>query len=171
MRQYPGELPVLGVWERTCHSAARLERHSDPRIRNLLHVFQEVNEQLYAKEMVLVPCHGDAHKRNLWPSPGGWLWMDFEDVSLMPMHWDTASYVGNLVLFGGLQEPTFRYMVEQTEISSDTEAFAFTVSARILMSIIGNLDYALQGHGDLEFASRQLEHAEGVLSELKRFNK
>ncbi|WP_407669775.1 hypothetical protein [Paenibacillus albus] len=97
--------------------------------------------------------------------------MDFEDVSLMPMHWDTASYVGNLVLFGGLQEPTFRYMVEQTEISSDTEAFAFTVSARILMSIIGNLDYALQGHGDLEFASRQLEHAEGVLSELKRFNK
>ncbi|SEN97823.1 phosphotransferase family protein [Paenibacillus sp. OV219] len=171
MRHYPGELPVLGVWERSCQSALRLAKQSDLRIRSLLHDFQETNEQIRSQEMFLVPCHGDAHKGNLLPSPSGWKWMDFEDVSLMPIHWDMASYVGNLVLFGGLQEPTFRFMLEQLEqtaISINAESFTFTVSARILMSTLGNLDYALEGHGDLPFATRQLELAEGILSELKR---
>jgi hypothetical protein len=170
MRQYSGELPVLGVWERTCQSAIRLNKHSDLRIKSLLNVFQEVNERMRSKEMVLVPCHGDAHMRNLLPSPNGWLWMDFEDVSLMPTHWDLASFVGNSVLFGGLQEPTFRFLLEHTEVSSNVESFTFTVSARILMSTLGNLDYALEGHGDLQFASRQLELADGIVSQLMSLN-
>lgn len=166
MRPFSGELPVLGVWERTCKSATRLNKQVDFRIKRLLNVFQEVNEQMRSKEMVLVPCHGDAHRRNLLPSPNGWLWQDFEDVSLMPIHWDMASYVGNLVLFGGLQEPTYRFMLEHTEVASDVESFTFTLSARILMSTLGNLDYALEGHGDLQFATRQLELAEGIINRL-----
>ncbi|MGY4761755.1 phosphotransferase family protein [Paenibacillus caseinilyticus] len=170
MRQYSGELPVLGVWERTCKSARRLNKHSDLRIKNLLNVFQEADQRMRSIEMVLVPCHGDAHMRNLLSSPNGWLWMDFEDVSLMPIHWDLASFVGNSVLFGGLQEPTFRFFLEHTEVSSNVDSFIFTVSARILMSTLGNLDYALEGHGDLQFASRQLELAAGIVNQLMTLN-
>jgi hypothetical protein len=94
--------------------------------------------------------------------------MDFEDVSLMPAYWDMASFVGNLALFGGLQEPTFRYMLDQVDIVSDPASFGFAIAARVIMSTLGNLDLALAGNGDLEFATRQLELAEDFLRQLEQ---
>lgn len=166
MKDFSEELPVLGVWERTCRSAARLSDHSDQRIQALLKVFLIVDEQMRLESRSLIPCHGDAHARNLLPSPEGWIWMDFEDASLMPAYWDLASFVGNLALFGGFQEPTFRYMLGHNNIAADPKAFGFAITARILMSTLGNLDFALAGHGDLKFATRQLERTEDFLRQI-----
>ncbi|GGD94000.1 phosphotransferase [Paenibacillus nasutitermitis] len=168
MKAFPNELPVLGVWERACQSAVRLRNHSDQRIKALLNVFQQVDEQMRDETRLLEPCHGDAHMRNLLPSPEGWIWTDFEDVSLMPAYWDLASFVGNLALFGGIQEPTFRYILEHPASGANLKAFGFAITARILMSTLGNLDFALAGHGDLEFATGQLERAENFLRQIDR---
>lgn len=166
MKDFVDELPMLGVWERTFQSAIRLSKHSDQRIQALLNVFLRVDEQIRLEPSLLIPCHGDAHRGNLLPSPEGWVWSDFEDVSLMPAYWDLASFVGNLALFGGIQEPTFRCILEHIDNGTDLKAFGFSITARILMSTIGNLDFALAGHGDLEFATRQLELAEDFIRQI-----
>lgn len=161
IKDFSGVLPILCVWNRACKSATRLRKKSDYRIQSLLNVFRRIDEQMQTMETgLLLPAHGDAHAGNLLPSPEGWLWMDFEDVSLMPAYWDMASFVANLVLFKGLQEPTFRYLLDNTHVVTDQRAFGLALVARTLMSTLGNLDLALEGHGDLVFAARQLELAE-----------
>lgn len=164
LRDFSEELPKLGVWNKACTSALRLRNEGDKRIQDLLTLFFSLDEQM--RSMELVPSHGDAHVRNLLPSPQGRLWMDFEDVSLMPPYWDLASFVGNLVLFKGFQEPTFRYLMDFTQLVTDQKAFRLALGARTLMSTLGNLDLALAGHGDLVFAQRQLACAQGFLVEL-----
>lgn len=159
MKDFSDELPVLGVWERTCRSAARLKKNSDQRIQALLEMFHDVDKKMRLETSILLPCHGDAHARNLVPSNEGWIWTDFEDVSLMPAYWDLASYVGNLALFNGFKDPTFSYMLSNKEVIVDPKAFIFALTARILMSTLGNLDYAIEGYGNLEFATQQLELA------------
>lgn len=159
MGQYTGELPILGVWDRIQQSVTRLSDHPDDRIQRLILTFYEVDQQMRAESLLLIPSHGDAHARNLMPSPRGWLWTDFEDVSLMPRYWDLASFVANPALFKGEQEPTLRFMINRPDIVADREAFGFALTGRILMSTLGNFDYAVSGHGDMDFACSQLELA------------
>ena len=166
MKDFHDELPVLGVWERTCQSAIRLSENSDQRIQSLLNIFTRVDKQMRLEQSFLKPCHGDAHSRNLLPSPEGWVWNDFEDVSLMPEYWDMASFVCNLALFGGTQEPTFIYILDNINNDNELRAFGFALTARTLMSTLGNLDFALAGHGDLEFATRQLELAQDFIRQI-----
>ncbi|MCA0756628.1 aminoglycoside phosphotransferase family protein [Paenibacillus sp. N4] len=166
MQDFGGEAPRLGVWERACESAERLRESDDARIRALLEEFRRVDHYIRHESGRLIPCHGDAHSGNLLAGRDGWLWMDFEDVSLMPAYWDLASYVSNLALFGGVEEPAFKYVLEESGIVHDRGAFGAAVAARILMSTIGNLDFALRGHGDMAFASRQLEIAGPFLRQL-----
>lgn len=80
--------------------------------------------------------------------------------------YDLASFVGNLALFGEIQESTFRCILDHINNDTDLKAFGFAITARILMSTIGNLDFALAGHGDLEFATRQLELAEDFIRQI-----
>ena len=93
------------------------------------------------------------------------IWTDFEDVSLMPVYWDLASFVCNLALFRGIQQPTFRYILDHID-NTDLKSFGFAIIARTLMSTLGNLDYALAGHGNLEVASKQLELAEDFIHQI-----
>lgn len=168
MKSFSDELPVLGVWDRISQSATRLRKNPDQRIQSLLKVFQRVDDQIRSIETnLLIPAHGDAHVGNLLPSPEGWLWMDFEDVSLMPRYWDFASFVANLVLFKGFQNPIFRYMLDSTDIITNSKAFRLALKARALMSVIGNLDLALEGYGDLTFATRQLNLMEDFFPQVE----
>ncbi|CAN7542532.1 phosphotransferase family protein [Paenibacillus sp. LjRoot56] len=167
MKDFSGDLPVLGVWERTCQSANKLRSNPDQRIQALLSVFQRVNKQMRIDPSLLIPCHGDAHARNLLPSPEGWIWSDFEDVSLMPAYWDLASFVSNQALFGGIQEPTFRYILDHFDNGTDLKSFGLAITARTLMSTLGNLDFSFSGQGDLEFATRQLELAEDFVRQVE----
>lgn len=170
MATFSDSLPVLSVWYRACQSASRLRKQADPRIHQLLDIFDEVaNEIRMNKHESLIPAHGDAHAGNLIASPQGWLWIDFEDVSLMPAYWDLASYVGNLVLFGGLEEPNYQYIMSSLDNAVDRRAFMFALTARTLMSTLGNLDYALAGHGDLTFAKQQLELAVPFIKQINDY--
>lgn len=170
MKDYVGELPVLGVWERVTESAARLsDVNSDARIKSLIRNFNRVDEKMRSiKPQMLIPAHGDAHAGNLIPSPDGWLWTDFEDVCFMPEYWDLASFVANRALFNGLQTPILRYMLDDSSVISNIEDFSFALSARTLMSIVGNLDLAIQGYGDLTFAKQQLALADDFLEQVNR---
>ncbi|MFS0839031.1 aminoglycoside phosphotransferase family protein [Paenibacillus sp. 1P03SA] len=166
LKDFSDEIPVLGVWERTCQSAFRLIKHPDRRIQKLLNLFFAIDREMRLETSLLIPSHGDAHSRNLLPSPEGWIWSDFEDLSLMPAYWDLASYVSNLALFNGIQEPTFQYIWSRINNQADKQAFGFAVTARILMSTLGNLDFALSGNGDLEFAYKQLGLAKDFINQI-----
>lgn len=123
-------------------------------------VFVRVDIQMRLEPSLLIPCHGDAHARNFLPSTEGWIWTDFEDVYLMPAYWDLGA------LFGGIQEPIIQYILSHLDKGTDLNAFGFAITARILMSTLGILDFALAGHGDLEFATRQLELAEDFIRQI-----
>ncbi|MBH5320426.1 phosphotransferase [Paenibacillus sp. GSMTC-2017] len=166
IQSFQGELPPLGVWEGVTKSAQRLEQQTDSRIKKLLKLYQSINEEMRSGTRALYPCHGDAHARNTIASQRGWLWMDFEDVSLMPVYWDKASYVANRALMSRYHEPSFHYMLEKANESDQLEDFQFAITARVLMSTLGNLDYALRGDGDLTYASRQLELVGNFINEL-----
>jgi len=170
MERFAEPLPVLGVWQSVRTSARRLEAHFfDPRIAKLVHAFKEIDRHMQRMTPEqLTPTHGDAHAGNLLPTTDGWRWIDFEDVSLMPAYWDLASYVGNLALFHGLQHPVLQYMLQHPGIVTDRRAFAFALSARTMMSTVGNLAFALDGHGDQHFATRQLERCEDFLLQVER---
>lgn len=82
----------------------------------------------------------------------------------MPRYWDMASYVANMALFRGLQEPTLRRFVAS---ASDQVEFWRALTARTVMSVLGNMDYALAGNGDLDYALRQLEVAGTFLDRVR----
>ncbi len=168
MKDYPGELPVFGIWERTCKSAVRLQDYPDQRVQTLLGIFQGVNEKMRLERDSLIPCHGDANVGNLFPCNKGWIWMDFEDVSLMPIYWDLASFVCIPALFRGTREPTLIYVMDHIDKKSDLKSFGLALIARTLMSTLGNLDYALRGHGDLDFALKELEIAADFIQRISQ---
>ena len=171
MKDYPGELPAFGVWDRTCQSAVRLREHPDQRVQALLGIFQKVKEKMRQEPEILIPCHGDANVGNLFPCNKGWIWMDFEDASLMPFYWDLASYVCVPALFRGIQSPILKYVLDQIDDQTNLKLFCFTLIVRTLTSSLGNLDYALIGHGDLDFALEELELAEDFIHQIELISK
>ncbi len=165
LADYPGDLPALGVWERIRLAAMRLQSNPDCRVQALLREFVQTDRRL-RQEQPLLPCHGDGHRRNLMASPRGWLWTDFEDTCLMPAGWDMASYIANSALFQGFAHPTVGYFLAQATTTLAPNAVRLVLTARLLMSVLGNLDSALAGNGDLEFATRQLALAESYLEQV-----
>ncbi len=162
MSDFQEPLPPLGAW-RNVNQAADFLRSmkDDPRISKMLSEFEPVNELL--QNQTLYPAHGDAHRGNLIPSSTGWRWIDFEDVSLMPKFWDMASFIGNTVLFHGLKHPVVQSVL-QSIVGQDRSSFQFALKARVIMAPMTNLALALNGHGDLDFAQAQLDHANAFLA-------
>lgn len=171
MARFPEPLPVLGVWQSAAEAADRLRARmaEDSRIADLLRAFERVDERMRMLDPAsLLPAHGDAHPRNLLPGQDGWRWIDFEDVSLMPRFWDLASFIGNPALFDGLRHPLVRYVLNHPVVTADRSAFADALSARAVMATTTNLALALDGHGDLTFAKRQLDCVDDFLVLVKR---
>lgn len=67
--------------------------------------------------------------------------------------------------------PMVHEIIENVEIIKNKKTFLLILQARILISIIGNLDMALQGLGDIEYATEQLATYEVLLSEIEEYNK
>jgi len=67
-------------------------------------------------------------------------------------------------LFRGLQEPALRCFVGN---ATDPREFWMALTARTLMSVLGNLDFALAGNGDLDYALRQLKLAGYSLEQIR----
>jgi hypothetical protein len=153
---YKRPLQTLGAWKNVVQGAEYLDKRNekDERIQCLLEEYENINKVI--KNVDLFPAHGDAHPNNLIPSPSGWKWIDFEDVSLMPKFWDFASFIGNITLFQGLKHPVVDYVLNLESVISDKKSFEFALKSRIVMSITTNLSLALDGNGDLDFGISQL---------------
>jgi len=166
MDSFKEPLPALGAWHSVTAAAARLRTSEDARVQALIKRYDRTDRLLRMLDpAALIPSHGDAHPGNLIPSPEGWKWIDFEDVSRMPAYWDMASYTANPALLGGgVQESLYIHMMRH---AADRESFRKTIGTRVLMSILSNLDLALRGQGNLAFASLQLERFEPFLEALE----
>jgi thiamine kinase-like enzyme len=170
LADYDGELPILGVWKRVNQSAQNLRSNDDPIIKRIVNDFDELNDHFLRIDSIdLVPSHGDAHSRNLFPTKSNWLWSDFEDASLMPKNWDWVSLIANMVLFKGLDHPIFLQVMNEKILLEERDNFLLVLRARVLMSIIGNFDYALRGLGDLEYAELQIKHYEKLINEIENY--
>lgn len=168
MKKYPGQLPVLGVWKKVQNSALNLKKIDDLLYKTLLDRYEIINRFVTSiDEKDLAPSHGDAHIRNLYPALENWIWMDLEDASLMPKYWDLSSLLANIVLFNGLKISIADSVLNDDELVSDKKEFFMILKARVLMSIIGNLDMALQGLGNLEYANLQLAKFDELFKEIE----
>jgi hypothetical protein len=165
--EYNGPLPVLGAWGNAAAGAETLlpMSGSDPRVAELLDAFYQADRQIRNRSG-LVPAHGDAHPGNLIPSGAGWLWNDFEDVSLMPEYWDLASYLGNTALFHGLRHRLVEYVVIRKIKTAELAQFLFVLKTRAIFATTTNLAMATCGRGDLEFALSQLDRIHGYFQSI-----
>lgn len=167
---YNGDLPILGVWKRVGRSAENLRHSEKTKIIELVNDYDQLNKYFLSIDPKdLKPSHGDAHAYNLFPTSSRWLWSDFEDASLMPKYWDWVSLLANTVLFKGLDHPIFKQVMKEKVTIEEREDFFLVLRARILMSIIGNLDYGLRGLGDLEFAELQVDHYDKLMKEIRHY--
>jgi len=62
-----------------------------------------------------------------------------------------------MILFKGLTPSIVKHVINDEDLVRNKEEFFKILKARILMSIIGNLDDAYRGYGDLDYANIQLE--------------
>lgn len=185
----PVPLPLLGAWRhgdawvRTLQDPDHRSHHgshgSDPWPAPLLHLAVDAWHRIDALLRALAleprhlePSHGDAHPGNLHPGPGGWLWFDFEDASLMPRHWDLASFVAGAYLLGKDpffgHDPSFADQLVATVLGTPTDpgepaAFALAVAARAGLSTITSASLAEQGHLDPDLARLRLERLPALL--------
>jgi hypothetical protein len=95
-------LPVLGPWREAAECVRRLDGTqwlAEPAIARMVRLYEYLDPRIASLE--LAPAHGDAHRGNLRVGDGGeLLWLDFEDVSLMPRYWDAACVVARNRLLG-----------------------------------------------------------------------
>lgn len=75
----PDILPILTVAERSF----------------LISTYERLEEALVKHSLSLSPIHGDAHMGNVFFTPRGPLWTDFEAVCLGPREWDAATMLNH----------------------------------------------------------------------------
>lgn len=92
---YSGPLP--SYWERIEACGALLRRRDTlPSLNGgdrafLLKTYERVCAALSGRNVPNVPIHGDAHMDNVFFTPAGALWTDFETACLGPREWDVAA--------------------------------------------------------------------------------
>ncbi|MHB9144552.1 MAG: aminoglycoside phosphotransferase family protein [Symbiobacteriia bacterium] len=170
MLTYPDELPVLGAWAPVSESMTQLLKTADEHIRPLADFWRIVDRQLRdLPSDQLTPAHGDAHLGNLIAGPSGWLWIDFEDSSLMPKFWDLASAVARTFLLGeapAMSESLIRGVLGEQPGAQQQEAFRLALAARSILSVSTNLALAQYGHSDLTRARQRLDRGLQLLEEI-----
>jgi len=169
---YNQALTVFGVWSRLDAHVKNLSNNKRQDVIDLLSDYKISHDMMISYPLEkLKPSHGDAHIRNLVHTSIGWLWTDFEDVSLMPIHWDKASLIANSFLFKGFDSKLVQEMINHRVKKEDLKEFLHILKARNLFSIIVNMDNALNGLGDLDFAELQLEKYKEGMVELDNYMK
>jgi hypothetical protein len=170
METYPGDLPRLGAWIPVCDAMRQIATINNKQIRDLTEYWTMIDKRIRdIPADQLVPAHGDAHFGNLIASPKGWLWIDFEDVSLMPRFWDLASAVARTPLLGEakeLSDTLIRNYLGDPPNPDDTEAFTLALAARMIASISFNIRLAIVGHSNSELAWRRLNNGLRILDRI-----
>jgi aminoglycoside phosphotransferase (APT) family kinase protein len=119
LADYPGELPSYA--ERIEECAALLRRPDAlPDVASedrtfLMRTYERLSSALAAFDIRYVPIHGDAHMGNVFITPSGPLWTDFETACLGPREWD-ASGVPHLPAFQPLDSRLYAVISEMRSV-------------------------------------------------------
>jgi hypothetical protein len=94
LAEYPGELPSYAEKIEQCacllgDPAALPALAAEDRIF-LIQAYQRLDASLATLPVRPTPIHGDAHMGNVFFTPSGPLWTDFEAASLGPREWDAV---------------------------------------------------------------------------------
>jgi thiamine kinase-like enzyme len=113
LADYPGELPVYSEKIEECAAllrdpAALPALAADDRMF-LTRAYERLRGSLATLPVRLSRIHGDAHMGNVFITPGGPLWTDFEAASLGPREWD-ASGMPYLPAFQPLDSQVYSVM-------------------------------------------------------------
>ena len=94
LADYPGALPSYAERIEECAALLRkpgaLPALADDDRTFLMRAYERLSHSLAAFAIRSLPIHGDAHLGNVFVTPGGPLWTDFETVCLGPREWDAA---------------------------------------------------------------------------------
>jgi Phosphotransferase enzyme family len=115
LADYPGELPS---YEDRIQQCAALLRQPDglPDLAAedrafLLRSYERANGALATFDIDSAPIHGDAHIGNVFFTPNGPLWTDFETACLGPRAWDVAG-VPHLPTFQAIDPGLYTAMLD-----------------------------------------------------------
>lgn len=125
-------LRPLSTWEHAARSARLAHASADARVQNIAVAYDAFDTTL--RDIPLFPAHGDAHAGNLLSTDRGWVWLDFEDVSLMPRYWDIATAVARSVVFGWERDVSVEALSSYGEI--DWNEFLLSLTARSVQNAL-----------------------------------
>jgi Ser/Thr protein kinase RdoA (MazF antagonist) len=104
LQTFEGDLGGLGEVLEDIERLHCQLRAADPReeaaISSLRERLDVLSESVFDSTLPAQALHGDVSLRNLFQTPSGLTWNDFEDTFRGPVHWDLASYVGSLRAHG-----------------------------------------------------------------------
>jgi hypothetical protein len=119
LADYPGELPS---YARRIEECAALLRRPEalPDVAShdrifLMRTYERLSKAVVAFDIRAAPLHGDAHMGNVFMTPGGPLWTDFETACLGPREWD-ASGVPHPAAFQPLDPALYAIMLEMRSL-------------------------------------------------------
>jgi hypothetical protein len=109
LADYPGALPSLAEKIDECvallRQTAALPTLSAADRGFLMRVHERLHAVLAVLPVRVSPIHGDAHTGNVFVTPTGPLWTDFEAACLGPPEWDAVAF-DHVSPFGGLDPET-----------------------------------------------------------------
>jgi hypothetical protein len=112
---YPGELPGYKSKIEECYAQLRnqtgLPALPDEDRIFLIRTYEQLIGSLAKLDVRVSPIHGDAHMGNVFFTPSGPLWTDFEAASVGPREWD-ASGVPYLPAFQPIDMQIFALMAD-----------------------------------------------------------
>ncbi|MEL7482363.1 MAG: phosphotransferase [Pseudomonadota bacterium] len=136
LESYPKDLPTAGALDEVW---AILERSEvmDRLPANDLSIISRrsdrVRQYLSNRRLDCQPLHGDAHYGNLWRTPHGLVWGDFEDTFMGPIEWDLACMTASSFVLG--RGEAARTALEAYAGSYDTALLDVLVTARTIQAI------------------------------------
>ncbi|MEO3930659.1 phosphotransferase [Micromonosporaceae bacterium B7E4] len=165
-------LAPLVPWRAAAEGARRLAGtpwFEDPKIAELLRIYNELDAHLAS--MPLVPAHGDAHPGNLLVAGDGKpRWLDFEDVSLMPVHWDHACVVARARLLGlGVNHASWverAVLAELPEPALRDEWHILLLARAVQITLVGRF-FEAYGHEEAEVTAARIEGTQRLLASIK----
>jgi thiamine kinase-like enzyme len=91
---YPGELPSIAEKFEECAALLRRPNALPALVAKdrtfLIRTYDELSSSLGPRPARMSPIHGDAHLGNVFFTPMGPLWSDFEAACLGPREWDAS---------------------------------------------------------------------------------
>ncbi|HEY1946264.1 MAG TPA: phosphotransferase, partial [Bryobacteraceae bacterium] len=100
-------IPYFGVFDELRQLLAHPQVHAmcpEPDRCMMEQQAQDCRLALAAYQSTAQPLHGDSHRKNVFHTPDGPLWADWEDTIHAPIEWDLACLVAGARIAGTAQE-------------------------------------------------------------------